>query len=100
MRGETKSQVYCLIYSLSLLAHAPNHNIAFNFGFVFKKNHFGLTFHKVLLFDLVHNSCSLQEAVGKTFICYQTRLLLKKQSILLKLSKVKDALKRTDTKNF
>lgn len=40
MRGETKSQVYCLIYSLSLLARVP---ITFNFVFVFKKNHFGLT---------------------------------------------------------
>lgn len=103
MMRKTKSQVYCLIYSLSLLAHAPNYNIAFNFNFVFKKNNFGLTFHKVLLLDLVHNSCSFQEAAGKTLICFQPRLPLKKQSILLKLKKEKkkkDALKSTNVKNL
>lgn len=55
---------------------APNHNTASNFGFVSKENQFGLSFHKTLLFDLVNNSCSFQEAVGKTFICSQIRLLL------------------------
>lgn len=47
MREETKSQVYCCHYSLSLLACLPNHNSAFNFGFVFKKNHFAFTFHSL-----------------------------------------------------